>query len=68
MSDGPFFGPPRRRSRDRELNDVFPTALEIAERAYELCLADGRRGSEAEYWHRAEDELLERAARRATAR
>jgi len=67
MTDGPFFGP-RRRFRDRELRDVFPTPLEIAERAYELFLSDGRRLSEAEYWRRAEDDLLERAARRATSR
>ncbi len=68
MTDGPFFGPPRRHFRDRELHDVFPSALEIAERAYELFLADSRRGSESEYWRRAEDELLDRAARRATSR
>ena len=68
MTDGPFFGPPRHRFRDRELHDVFPAPLEIAERAYELFLSDGRRWSESEYWRRAEDELLERAARRATSR
>jgi hypothetical protein len=65
MSDGPFFGPCGRRSRDREPSAAYPTPLEIAGRAYELFLADGRRGDESEYWRRAEDELLERAARRA---
>ena len=42
--------------------DLLPTCDEIAARAHQLFVADGRRLSRlAEYWHRAETELLERA-------
>ncbi len=47
--------------------DIFPTTREIAERALELFASDGRRLERfVECWRRAEDELLEVAARRAS--
>jgi hypothetical protein len=70
MTDGPFFGPSRqpprgRARRTRQSADVFPTPTDIADRAYELFLANGIRGERAsDYWRRAEDELLDLAARR----
>ncbi|HJZ74553.1 MAG TPA: DUF2934 domain-containing protein [Vicinamibacterales bacterium] len=69
MSDGPFFGssrrPPRAPRTRQPPPEVFPTPTEIADRAYELFLANGKRGERAaDYWRRAEDELLDRAARR----
>ena len=40
----------------------YPTADEIAARAYELFVSGGRRVARlAEYWRKAEAELLERA-------
>jgi hypothetical protein len=66
-TDGPFFGPPRPPRRASPPAGVFPTPDEIAERAYELCASDEVRGRDiTEYWRRAEDELLDLAARRAT--
>lgn len=60
----------RRMSRHSSQRDILrpvvhrhllPTCDEIASRAYELFLADGRRLSRlAEHWQRAECELLER--------
>ncbi|HMF99044.1 MAG TPA: DUF2934 domain-containing protein [Vicinamibacterales bacterium] len=72
MTDGPFFGSSRRPPRTPRVPrtrqsppEVFPTPTEIADRAYELFRTVGRRGERAaDYWRRAEDELLERAARR----
>jgi len=66
MTDGLYYEPNRRR-RARESAVVFPTPAEVAERAYELFVSQGRRCEDAdEYWARAEQELLDRAARRAT--
>lgn len=66
MTDGPYHGPPqRRRHRTVAPADIFPTFDEIAHRAYELFLTDGRRVARVfECWDRAEQELLDRAARR----
>jgi hypothetical protein len=65
MSDGWSYGGPKRQ-RSRFVRNVFPTSDEIAERAYELLVADGKRAVRAfEYWRRAEDELLDAAATRA---
>jgi len=67
MTDGPFRGAPQRRRRSATLPpaDVFPTFDEIACRAYELFLADGKKIERVfQCWYRAEDELLDRAARR----
>jgi hypothetical protein len=50
----------------RPMPDVFPTEDEVALRAYELFLLERNpRKVLANYWRIAEDELLERAARRA---
>jgi hypothetical protein len=47
----------------------FPSTNEIASRAHELFIANGRRISGIfEYWEQAEQELLERAARRTLGR
>jgi len=64
MTDGGFFGSsPSPRAWRR--TDPCPSADEIADRAYELFVADGRRiANAADYWRRAQDELLDRAARR----
>jgi len=61
--------PERRASRDRRHSspclDPFPSIDEIAERAHILWIADGRRPERiVACWRRAEDELLDRAARR----
>jgi Protein of unknown function (DUF2934) len=65
MTEGPFFGSSDRRRRLSKLVAVFPTPDEIADRAYELFIDAGSRAEhEADYWRRAEDELLDRAARR----
>ena len=64
MTDPPHHSEPRRRRVARR-DDVFPTFDEIAERAYELFVAEGKRVERVfECWQRAETELLERAARR----
>ncbi len=59
--------PARRRGRSQITRPVdYPTVNEIAERAHDLFVANGRRvGKIFEYWNQAEQELLERAARRA---
>ncbi len=47
--------------------DVFPTFDEIAARAYELFVAEGKRIDRVfDCWSQAETELLDRAARRLT--
>jgi hypothetical protein len=67
MTDGPRPGRFKRRSSPRKRRDVYPSFDEIAELAYELFLANGRHVERVfDYWQQAEDELLERAARRAT--
>lgn len=67
MTDGPFYGRPERRSRLVPPADSYPTHREIADRAYELFVADGMRAAPGlDYWERAENELLDRAARRLT--
>jgi hypothetical protein len=44
---------------------MFPTPDEIASRAHALFVLDGRHMTRvSEYWLRAEQELLERGARR----
>ena len=46
--------------------DTFPTPDEITSRAHALFALDGRQsGKVADYWRQAEQELLDRAARRA---
>jgi hypothetical protein len=45
---------------------MFPTPEEIASRAHALLVLDGRHVTKiSEYWRRAEQELLDRGARRA---
>jgi len=64
--------PERRASRDRRhpsnpspSADPFPSVDEIADRAHILWIADGRRPDRiVECWRKAEEELLDRAARR----
>lgn len=66
MTDGPYHGAPLRRRRLAPPAETFPTFDEIARRAYELFVADGKRIDRVfDCWERAEDELLDRAARRA---
>jgi len=50
---------------ERPAADVFPLHDEIARRALELSLHEGRQGEQADYLRTAEEELLDRAARRA---
>jgi len=65
MSDGPFFGSSHRRSRRTKPPEIFPTEGEVLERAYQLFVADDMRSEGvSDYWHRAEEELLDRAARK----
>jgi len=46
--------------------DTFPTPDEITSRAHALFVLDGRQLTKvSEYWKEAEQELLDRAARRA---
>ena len=46
--------------------DTFPTPGEITSRAHALFVLDGRQLTKvSEYWRQAEQELLDRAARRA---
>jgi hypothetical protein len=66
VTDGPYFGRPRRPTRAVQRAGVFPSAEDIARRADQLFVAGGRRvDSRPECWRRAEDELLDHAARRA---
>jgi hypothetical protein len=59
----------RRPIAARHQTDAFPTANEIASRAHDLFVAEGRRVTRIfEYWERAEQELLNRAARQALRR
>ena len=47
---------------------VFPTADQIAAKAHDLFVAGGRRLTDLpDHWRRAEQELLDTAARRALA-
>jgi hypothetical protein len=65
MSDNPA-DKKRRPTPPRHEIDVFPTANEIASRAHDLFVTEGRRLTRIfEYWERAEQELLDRGARRA---
>lgn len=49
----------------RPATRIFPTADEIAARAHELFVSGGRRLIDIpEHWRAAEQELLDRAARR----
>ncbi len=68
MSDSPFNRRDKRRtSLRRRRNAVFPTFEEIAERTYELFIDNGRHVDRVfDYWQQAENELLDRAASRAT--
>ena len=46
--------------------DTFPTPDEITSRAHALFVLDGRQMTKvSDYWRQAEQELLDRAARRA---
>lgn len=55
----------RPRPEERPALSPFPNADEIAARAHELFISGGRQVTRVhEYWCTAEDELLERAARR----
>ena len=55
----------RRRRSELPAGAPFPTSNEIAERAHDLFVAGGRRVTKIfEYWNQAEQELLDRAARR----
>ena len=68
VTAGPYFGSPRRPTRAVQRAGIFPSVEEIAMRADELFVAGGRRiGSKLDCGRRAEDELLEQAARRALA-
>lgn len=61
-----------RRSRQLRIPsplDTFPTANEIAERAHDLFVAEGRRVTRIfDYWQQAEQELLDLAVRKTLAR
>jgi hypothetical protein len=49
--------------------DIFPAPDEITLRAHVLLIAGGRRAASiSDYWRQAEQELLDRGARRALAR
>ena len=50
---------------ERPPANVFPLQDEIARRALELSLHDRGQGEQADYLRTAEEELLDRAARRA---
>ena len=65
MTDGPYHGPPLRRRRVTAPAETFPTFDEIARLAHQLFVAEGKRVDRVfDCWYRAEDELLDRAARR----
>jgi hypothetical protein len=68
MSESFSRGKGRPSSRSAQPADVFPTFDEIARRAHELFAAAMPRDGVSifECWRRAEDELLELAAARAT--
>jgi hypothetical protein len=67
MTDGTYYGASRRRPRARPPADVYPTPTEIADRADELAMTgEVDRETAADCWSRAEEELLDRAARRVT--
>jgi hypothetical protein len=57
------------RPGTRGLVARFPTTNEIAARAHDLFVAEGRRVTRiSEYWRKAEQELLDLAARRTLGR
>jgi hypothetical protein len=57
---------PMRKRHHRAPHDVFPTEAEIAQRAYELCFVNRRLCVDHHgYLQLAEQELLDRGARRA---
>src|SRR5262249_37764074 len=65
MTDGPFFGQGNRRTRGVFRNSSCPPPEDIAARAHQLFVADGEQLERlSDCWQRAEDELLDRAARR----
>jgi hypothetical protein len=65
MADGPFRGHPVRRIPARRRVNSYPTTNDIAERAHQIFLSEGRRLDKlSECWRRAENELLDIAARR----
>jgi hypothetical protein len=65
MTDGPYHGPPLRRRRSAPPAATYPSFDEVARRAYELFVAEGKRVDRVfDCWYRAEAELLDRAARR----
>jgi hypothetical protein len=66
MTDGTYNGSSRRPPRARQPADVFPTPTEIADRADELSLTGELHAETTDCWSRAEEELLDRAARRVT--
>jgi len=60
-------GPTSREKRNRtpEIAALFPTHDEVAARAHDLFVHGGRQIVRIpDYWRAAEDELLEKAARR----
>jgi hypothetical protein len=65
MADSPFRRHPVRRISGRRSVNSYPTTNEIAERAHQIFLSEGRRLDRlSECWRRAENELLDIAARR----
>ncbi|HKB09752.1 MAG TPA: hypothetical protein VKD69_03820 [Vicinamibacterales bacterium] len=55
----------RPRTRGARAPEIFPTQAEIFNRAYQLFVASGVHPDRvSDCWHRAEDELLDEAARR----
>jgi|RhiMetdeSRZDD1v2_1073273.scaffolds.fasta_scaffold63341_3 hypothetical protein len=63
--DHPDRRAPHLRHSRSPVVDPFPSTDEIADRAHILWVADGRHPDRiVACWRRAEDELLERAARR----
>jgi len=64
MSQSPSGRRPRQPA-GHPPSEPFPTPNEIAVYAHDLFVADGRRVTRIfEYWQRAEQELLDLAARR----
>ena len=65
MTDGPFYGRRTERVRVPARPRIFPTDDEVAARAHQLFVARGERLELLEEcWKRAQDELLDRDARR----
>jgi hypothetical protein len=53
---------------ERPTANVFPSDEEVAQRAFELCFRDRAADGQGDYLRMAEQELLNRAARRALRR